>query len=131
MKFQKGQSGNPAGRPPKSRALTAILEAAGNKTLPTQVDGKAHARKHLLAAQMWQAATEGEITLPNGQKMELSPEDMIAAAKWIYTHIDGPPKGELELSGTLHTQSTVNLKALSDAELDTLETLRRKMEAGS
>ena len=36
MPFQKGQTGNPNGRPPKSRALTEILEAAGGKTIEYQ-----------------------------------------------------------------------------------------------
>ena len=40
MTFKPGQSGNPNGRPPKSRALTALLEKAGGRKISVlQPDG--------------------------------------------------------------------------------------------
>lgn len=96
-KFQKGQSGNPNGRPPKSRALTEILEAAGNKTI--DYDGKRTARKRVLASLLWEASTTGEATLPNGTVLELGASDWFAVVKMLYSQIDGPPTQRQEITG--------------------------------
>lgn len=96
MPFKPGQSGNPKGRPPKSRALTQILEKAGSKTV--EVNGKRISGKRLLAQMMWQAVTLGEVELPGGEKLTLGVNDWLVAAKWIYAHIDGPPKGEIDVT---------------------------------
>ena len=95
-KFQKGQSGNPNGRPPKSRALTEILEAAGNKTI--DYDGKRTARKRVLASLLWEASTTGEATLPNGTVLELGASDWFAVVKMLYSQIDGPPVKQLDVT---------------------------------
>jgi hypothetical protein len=63
--FKKGQSGNPSGAPPKNRALTQILEAAGDNKI-------AHGNKQL--------------------------SDWFGVAKFLYAHIDGPPKAELDVT---------------------------------
>lgn len=96
--FPPGVSGNPAGRPPKERALTTILETAGNSTLTTS-EGKHVARKRITAGLLWELASTGRATFPDGTVLEADPADWLAAVKWLYQHIDGPPKQAMELSG--------------------------------
>ena len=95
-KFQKGQSGNPNGRPPKNRALTDLLETAGNVTV--DVDGKKVARKRIVAGLAWELLANGEAVLPNKRKLTLDPGDWLGLYKWIYQHIDGPPRAEVDVT---------------------------------
>ena len=109
-RFQKGKSGNPNGRPPKNRALTDLLEAAGNATIETQ-DGKRKARKRVVASLAWELLTTGKAELPNGETLKVSPQDWIGLYKWIYQHIDGPPKAEVDI-----TSGNEKLETLTDEE---------------
>ena len=45
--------------------------------------------------------TTGEVTLPSGKVLQASPKDWIETVKWVYAHIDGAPKQEIEQSGGL------------------------------
>ncbi len=95
--FKKGDPRiNRNGRPKKDRALTAILERAGSKTV--EVDGKSISGRRLMALQVWEGITTGDVTFPNGKKLQLSPQDWKDFVKWAYAHIDGPPKTELDIT---------------------------------
>lgn len=97
MPFKKGESGNPNGRPQKTRALTAILEAAGKKTVDIG-DGKHVARKRLMAELLWKAVLEGKVELPNKTVLVVEPDDWFATVQFLYKHIDGPPIQNVDLT---------------------------------
>lgn len=94
--WKKGQSGNPKGRPPKSRALTAILEKGGSKTV--EYKGKRISGKRLISQLIWELAETGQIEL-DGRTIKVgSVKEWADIVKWIYSHIDGPPKAELDIT---------------------------------
>jgi hypothetical protein len=92
--YKKGESGNPNGRPKKSRALTEILQQASSK--PIEVEDRKIPAKKLVAQLLWEVATTGEAQFPNGKILVASPKDWLETVKWLYTHIDGPAKPEPE-----------------------------------
>ncbi len=96
--WKKGDpSPNPNGRPLKHRALTAILERAGSKTVDD--DGKSTSRRRVLARMVWEAATTGSVRFPDGKALKVDAGDWFDVVKWIYSHIDGPPKQQIGLTG--------------------------------
>lgn len=96
--FKPGQSGNPKGRPPKNRALTELLEKTGNKKTE-RIDGSGTQNKRLLAENVWQLANTGSVTLPGGHVVAVEDaQEWIGIIKFIYTHIDGPPKNEVDVT---------------------------------
>lgn len=99
MPFVKGQSGNSKGRPPKVRALTATLEAAGSQTL--EIDGQRLSGKRLVARLVWELVTTGRVKLPDGSELLADTDAWLQAVKWLYTQVDGPPKTEIGIDGTV------------------------------
>lgn len=94
MPFAPGASGNPKGRPPKTRALTEILQKAGNGR--SRVGDKRKSRKNLLADMLWAAVMTGEVLLTPEygppRLIALTGGDWFDAVKFLYNQIDGPPK---------------------------------------
>ena len=92
--FKKGQSGNPAGRPPKGAALTDILISELNK----KQNGKE--RKQILAEMLIEKA----IT-----------EKDIQAIKYIFDRIDGKVTEKVQVTGDDGNNVTfdVTIKAIN------------------
>jgi hypothetical protein len=90
MPFKRHQSGNPRGRPPKERALSAILARLGEQRV--LVDGRQVAGKTFLAAKVWELITSGQLTLTD-RVLELDDaKEWFEVVKWFYAHLDGPPR---------------------------------------
>lgn len=94
--FQPGQSGNPAGRPPKSKALTDLLSTALSKTIETE--GGKIAGKRVLASLVVEGLTTGKVTFP-GEKTPstIGVKDWIEFVKWAYQYLE-PPTVKNEIS---------------------------------
>jgi len=89
MPFVQGQSGNPAGRPPKSRALADMLDTALSKSIETK-DGKITG-KRLIARLVVEGITTGKVKFPDEEKPStLSVKDWIEFLKWAYQYLDPP-----------------------------------------
>ncbi len=88
--FQKGETGNPAGRPPKARALTALLETA----LKKPVGEGGIQRREAMAEAIGQLVSTGKAKFATGVELELAPREWLDLAKWVYGQIDGPPKND-------------------------------------
>lgn len=100
--WKPGESGNPNGRPPKSRALTEILEKKFNKTYEViQPDGtkKRRSGKHLIAEMLVNIAVYGYTETPEGGKIHIDGfSDWQAVVKFIYQHVDGPPRLDVDVT---------------------------------
>ncbi len=48
---------------------------------------------------VWEAATTGSVRFPDGKSLKVDAGDWFDVVKWIYSHIDGPPKQQIGLTG--------------------------------
>ena len=72
-------------------------------------DGNRVPGKQVIADLMWQVATLGHATFPNGKQLSMAPQDWMGAVKWIYSHIDGAAK-PAELDDETDTRPLVSVR---------------------
>jgi hypothetical protein len=98
MAWKKGQSGNPAGRPPKEATLTAILSMRGGETVNFKPHARKVEKKQILAQRIWDALIYGYVDFPDGRREEINISVWLALVKWIHNRIDGLPPQALDVT---------------------------------
>lgn len=84
--WRPGQSGNPAGRPKKERALAAILAATGEASR-----GRSRqSRNEAAAARLYELLETGRIDLGGGRFIDASAREWLRAFAFVCQHLDGP-----------------------------------------
>jgi hypothetical protein len=117
MAPKKGTTNNPNGRPKKDRALTDLLvkELAHKVLLP---DGSEVSGKKLIAQNVVSAVTTGKVRFPKDtEESVISVKDWIDFMKWLYVHIDGSVKTEVDVTTNGKDVTIINVK-LTDDESD-------------
>ena len=110
MAPKKGTTNNPNGRPKKERALTDLLvkELAHKVIMP---DGTEVSGKKLIAQNVVSAVTTGKVKFPKDtEESVISVKDWIDFMKWLYVHVDGQAKSELDVTSG-GEKITVTLKS--------------------
>lgn len=51
-----------------------------------------------MARLVWDVVVTGEAVLPDGKVLKVSPKDWLETVRWLYSHIDGPPKQQVDLT---------------------------------
>ena len=86
--WKRGQSGNRRGRPPASRAISAMLRLKGEEMVV--VGGQALPAQEALADAIWQFVLKGDVRLGEKHLQAESVGDWVQAVKWLYTYVDPP-----------------------------------------
>jgi len=98
MRGTPGKTNNPNGRPPKSRALTYLLDRALSKKLSAE-DGSLKSGKFVISSLIADAVVTGRIKFPGDTEASvISIKDWIEFVKWVYQYLE-PPVTRQELTG--------------------------------
>ncbi|MFA5716041.1 MAG: hypothetical protein WC998_09885 [Candidatus Paceibacterota bacterium] len=115
MPAPKGNRNNPNGRPPKNRALTAMLETALGKT--RLYNEKSVSGKKILADLVSEVVITGRLKFPNDKTESIiSVKDWIEFVKWLYIHIDGSVKTDIDVTSNGKTITTINVDILDEQD---------------
>lgn len=116
MAPKKGTTNNPNGRPKKERALTDLLvrELSHKVIMP---DGSEVSGKKLIAQNVVSAVTTGKVKFPKDtEESVISVKDWIDFMKWLYVHVDGAAKAELDLTSGGEKITTINVKLTDEPD---------------
>lgn len=93
---------NPVAGAIKGRALTDILKSIGEEVIEfVDEEGRVLGeiqKKEAMARIVWEAALKGRVVTVNGGEKSLGARDVMDLIKWLYAHIDGPPKQEVSIT---------------------------------
>lgn len=120
MTWNKGQSGNSRGRPPKNREFTELLSKRFNRIVALP-DGQRISGKRYVIDRLHDLATSGQTQLADGRTVEVGGLGLswFEVIKWLYAQIDGPPKSEADVN--VRGAMTLNVvERLVDANSDDL-----------
>src|SRR6266511_4640733 len=92
MPFKPGQSGNPRGGPPKSRAMTTVLAKLGDHPVLVDESRQIIDGKTFVATKVWELLTTGHVTLGEQVLTLEDGREWFEVAKWLYAHVDGPSR---------------------------------------
>jgi hypothetical protein len=87
-RWKPGQSGNPKGKAPGSRAISEMLRLKGEETVV--VGGQALSQQEALAEAIWRFVLKGDVMLGKKHLKAESVGDWVQAVKWLYTYVDPP-----------------------------------------
>jgi len=94
----KRKTNNPNGRPPKSRALTELLDRALSRSVPMP-DGKSVSGKRVLANLVTDVLTTGRLRFhADTEDSVISVKDWLEFVKWFYNYAE-PPTQRQEVTG--------------------------------
>lgn len=97
MSLPKGKTNNPAGRPPKSKALSELLRKDLNRTYPTG-EGKKTAAKRIITKRVIDALVTGKWKLADGTFTYLSFGETAELIKWVFLRVDGQPQAAIDVT---------------------------------
>jgi len=113
----KGTTNNPHGAPKKDRALTKLLMTELSHKI--QVGDEQISGKKLIAMNVVNAVTTGRVRFPNDTEDSIiSVKDWIDFMKWLYVHVDGSVKTEVDVTSNGKEITTINVKLLDDESDD-------------
>ncbi len=104
MSLPKGKTNNPAGRPPKSKALSELLRKDLNHTYQT-ITGQKIAAKRIITKRVIDALVTGKWQLADGTFTFLSFQETAELIKWVFLRVDGQPPASVEVK----TDEPINL----------------------